>query len=273
MLTNKMIMQDKHGNAISEPIDIPELPLTSLSEFQLASTEALQKYGDQIDMNNMKFSKDLFALSILEQIAEMENDKDYPTFNKESGKKLWNESFDELCIWGKKEHQHIQFNWQHGPYDEDLDGYLDCFPLNDGGYFVMFTVVETGDYEHYFHHYYTFKDDVLTETDKHLPHPTINDFYTNANKFPKKVSAALAEEIAAAEYTYEQEEQKLIVWLNPWMCDETGCELPDALKCFGPREDADEYYSFPTAEYTWKNGQFVRLPDSKPREEDLKYFK
>ena len=274
MLTNKLIVQDKHGNAISEPMDIPELPLSSLSEFGLASMGGLERYTVNISMNTMVFARDLFAVNILDQIAKMEDDKDYPTLNNRGGDQFVEKNFNDIHIWGKKEHQHFQFNWQHGPYDEDLDGYLDCFPLKDGSYFVMFTVVETGDYEHYLHHYYTFKDNVLTESDKYLPHPTINDFYTNADKFPKKVSAALTEEINTAEYTYDQDEQKLIIWLNPWMCDETGCELPDALKCFDRSGDSeDEYYTFPTIEYTWKDGQFVRNPDSKPRTEDLKYFK
>jgi hypothetical protein len=84
---------------------------------------------------------------------------------------------------------------------------------------------------------------------------------------------ALTNEVDAAECTYQQDEQKLIIWLNPWDCDETGCSLPESLKCFEPSANDDEYYTFPTIEYTWKDGQFVRNPDSKPREEDLDYFK
>lgn len=272
MLSNKMIMQDKYGNALTEPTDIPEFPLKSISEFSLASPTALEKYGDQINMGNLQFSKELFALQILEQISKMEDEKDYPTFNSQSGAKLWKESFEDLAIWGKKEHQHFQFNWQHDPYDEDLDGYLDCFPLKDGGYFVMFTVVETGDYEHYFPHYYTFKDNVLTETDKYLPHPTINDYYSNAAKFPKKIYNALNRELQYPEYFYSQEDKTLTVTFDPWSCDETGCDLPEDLKCFQGNGDGDSP-SFPTAVYVWKDGKFVFAPDYKPLEENLNYFK
>ena len=273
MLTSKVIMQDKYNNAISEPIDIPNLPLLSLSELNLASIDGLKRYGEQVDMKKMTISHELFVADILDQISQMENNKEYPTFNKKSYDTFMNDNFEELGVLGKKQHQHIQFNWLHDPYDEDLDGYLDCFPLKDGGYFVMFTVVETGDYEHYFNHYYIYKNNKLTESDKHMPHPTIKDFYSNADKFPKKVFDALTNEVDVAECTYEQDGQRLIIWLNPWDCDETGCTLPESLKCFEPSANDDEHYTFPTIEYTWKDGQFVRNPDSKPRVEDLDYFK
>ena len=246
-LTHQVAMQDCDGNLISEMIEIPEEPLKSISEIELGNPTFLDAYITTFNESNPPIHHGLFVCDILDQIAKRGNDSNEPALTSTAMQTFAAQNMSHFGSVCKDMHQRFWFRWQHDPYNEDLEAQLDCFPLNDGSYFVMFTVIETGDYEHYLY-----------------------DYYSNADKFPKKVVDALKEEIQFYSYTYVQENDKLIVTFNPWACDETGCSLPEDLQCF---ESEDSYCQFPTIEYTWKNGQFVRDPESKPREEDLSYFK
>ena len=269
-LTHQVAMQDCDGNLISEMFEMPEEPLKSISEIELGNPTFLDAYITTFNEGKSQMHHTLFVCDILDQIAKRGNNSNEPALTSTAMQTFAAQNISHFGSVCKDMHQRFWFRWQHDPYDEDLEAQLDCFPLNDGSYFVMFAVIETGDYEHYLYDYYVYKDKTLTPTDKYMPTPGINDYYSNADKFPKKVVDALKEEIQFYSYTYVQENDKLIVTFNPWACDETGCSLPEDLQCF---ESEDSYCQFPTIEYTWKNGQFVRDPESKPREEDLSYFK
>ena len=272
-LTNKAIIQDKKGNAITESYDIPEAPLKSISEVVFEEPRFFEEYLNPLFENDdPKILKEYFVYHILEQMSELENQTEHPCLNKNGFNKFMNSAFGDLSSWGKDSHQTFEINWKHSYYDEYVDAQLDCFPLKDGGYFVMFKVTETGDYEHYFYYNYVFKDNKLTRNDSYLPKPTINDYYSNAAKFPKKIYNALNRELQYPEYFYSQEDKTLTVTFDPWLCDETGCDLPEDLQCFQGNDDGDTP-SFPTAVYVWKDGKFVFAPDYKPLEENLNYFK
>ena len=273
-LTNKVLIQDKSGNAITEAYNLPEMPLKSISELVFEEPRYLDEYLAPIlnSDEDPRILKDFFVYHILKQMSELENETEHPCLNKKGFKSFMDGGLGNLSYWGKDSHQTFEINWKHGYYNEYVDAQLDCFPLKDGGYFVMFKVTETGDYEHYFYYNYVFKDNVLTRNDSYLPKPTINDYYSNAAKFPKKIYNALNRELQYPEYFYSQEYNTLTVTFDPWLCDETGCDLPEDLQCFQGNDDGDSP-SFPTAVYVWKDGKFVFAPDYKPLEENLNYFK
>ncbi len=144
---------------------------------------------------------------------------------------------------------------------------LDCFAMNDGGFFVCFRsygymepVVET----------FIYKDGVLSKTDlqKYMQPLTINDFYSNADKFPKPAYDCLTS-IIESKLKYMVSDGKLNIGMEVWQVGENGYEIPAALSGF---EEKDPNELTPEIQLIWNGEKFVRDPENKPVEEDLKYF-
>lgn len=259
-LTNTIIAQDKNNDAVSDPLKIPEIPLKSISEIQFGNPKFFDQYIDSAVANNDdEISKDFFAFHILKQMAELEDQNENPSIHTESAKQLVGQLYAENGMaWGKKAHQYFNFYWQHDDQTEVLMGLLDCFPLKDGGYFVMFVVVRTIDEKpQLYNYYYVFKDNILSKSDKYLPKFDIYDFYSNADQFPQKVWDETSEAIKYPLIFYIQNDKTLTI--TPNLGDEN-VNVSDALECL---------FMFHSLVYIWEDGQFVRKADNKPIKADL----
>lgn len=169
--------------------------------------------------------------------------------------------------WGVMEH--LRFT----AHPDDMypeEGYLDCFPIKTGGYFVMYSTMSCGDYEHWAYYPYVYKDGVLDKADSMLPTPGIKDYYSNSDQFPKEAAKVLSMSMANPEYSFSNEDGNITLTVRfvAWELDERGGVLPKPLKGFQRKED--NY--FPTIQYHWDGEKFARNADSKPWKEDLKYF-
>ena len=144
---------------------------------------------------------------------------------------------------------------------------LDCFGIRGGGFLVNFycdgymvPLTET----------FVYQDGKLTETHlyKYIPQPSINQFYANADKFPKPVYDFFVNKIESG-LTLHVDEGKLVGKIDVWQEGSEGYELPAVIK--GLEKKTDEYI-VPQIKYIWNGERFVIDPDYKPLTEDLKYF-
>ena len=263
-LTSTIIMQDKNNDAVSDPIKMPEMPLKSISEIQFGNPEFFEQYLNSVEVNNNEeISKDFFVFHILKQMGDLEDENEKPSLHKESAKKLIDQLYtDNGMAWGKKAHQNIDFYWQHDDQTEGLGGFLDCLPLKDGGYFVMFLVIRVVNEKQVFYNYsYIFKDNILSKSDKYLPKYDINDFYSNANQMPQNLRNAISNAIQqSAILFFNRSDNSLMITINT---NEVDSDVRDAIQCM------DSQHLIPFLAYTWENGQFVRKPDNTPKEADL----
>lgn len=166
---------------------------------------------------------------------------------------------------------------------EDFDNHYETvysfffYPVNGGGNDIIIERKEVGlDDEMYNladnRDYFCKKYNAESTTDiKDVIPLTINDFYSNADKFPEPSRLILEETIKRNLKIKFLDNNKIEVTLNPYeteyVCeDEYKLILPYALSGFYDKKDN----VFPSATMTWDNGKFVR--QSKPIEEDLKYF-
>ena len=173
--------------------------------------------------------------------------------------------------------------------DESFTVVVDCFPRTKGGYAVIFTKT-SGCCLCYFNHYegFYYKDGVLTKAEDLLPVSSIDDFYSNADAFPDEAYYLLSN--SEEYYWFDDEKNQLVTGFDPFICMESiRIYLPKALRGFylkidesfedfterEQRDAIDEggYQMFPTIAYNWDGERFVRDADSKPLEEDLKYFR
>ena len=152
------------------------------------------------------------------------------------------------------------------------------YPLNSGGTEIIVELKTVGlDDDMYYQitderHYcrQTFENGSLTKHDEVFP-LTINDFYSNADKFPEPSRMALEEAVSKKLKVKFLDNNKIEVTLNPYetecicegeyelMLPSTLCGLADKTKNI-----------FPSVTMSWNGEKFVR--ESKPFEEDLKYF-
>ena len=210
-------------------------------------------------------TQELFAYEILKQLFE--DPKDFERIADELENGIGEECGVPREEWGVMEH--LRFT----AIPDDMypeEGYLDCFPIKTGGYFVMYSTMSCGDYEHWAYYPYIYKDGVLDKADSMLPTPGIKDYYSNSDQFPKEAANVLSMSMNNPEYSFYNEDGNvtLTVSFEAWELDERGGVLPKPLKGFQRKED--NY--FPTIEYHWDGEKFARNADSKPWKEDLQYF-
>ena len=208
---------------------------------------------------------ELFAYEILKQLCK--DPKDYERIADELENGIGEECGVPREEWGVMEH--LKFT----AIPDDMypeEGYLDCFPIKTGGYFVMYSTMSCGDYEHWSYFPYIYKDGVLDKADSMLPTPGIKDYYSNSDQFPQEAVKVLSMSMNNPEYSFYNENGnvKLTVGFEAWELDERGGVLPKPLKGFQRKED--NY--FPTIQYHWDGEKFARDADSKPWKEDLQYF-
>ena len=208
---------------------------------------------------------ELFACEILKQLCK--DPKDYERIADELENGIGEECGVPREEWGVMEH--LKFT----AIPDDMypeEGYLDCFPIKTGGYFVMYSTMSCGDYEHWSYFPYIYKDGVLDKADSMLPTPGIKDYYSNSDQFPQEAAKVLSMSMNNPEYSFYNENGnvKLTVGFEAWELDERGGVLPKPLKGFQRKED--NY--FPTIQYHWDGEKFARDADSKPWKEDLQYF-
>lgn len=147
-------------------------------------------------------------------------------------------------------------------------GRLDCFPFTKGGYFVIFRDFDFCDCAHIAYYTYIYRDGRLTKDETLLPDPRIDDYYSNADKFPEEGRKALEMLMTENNYLYDANTGQLNVNFSIWECDEYGSHMPVALKGFDRKDDDP----VPTIAYNWNGEKFVRDPQNKPLTEDLAYF-
>ena len=147
---------------------------------------------------------------------------------------------------------------------------LHCYPYKSGGYYVavIWDVVCDcpGEYRY---EYFTYKDGNVTKAKSLFPKPTINDFYSNADKFPKDVFNILKQRISENTYYYfYYDGNNLTASFDGFEWD-GGYEVPKQFKKYYETKEA----SFANITYIWDGEKFVRDPQTAPYEEDLALFK
>ncbi|MBQ3658351.1 MAG: hypothetical protein II956_16155 [Bacteroidales bacterium] len=146
---------------------------------------------------------------------------------------------------------------------------LDCFPLKSGGYFVIKTdmIMDNCEYETYGSYVYSKSE--IKPNNVLLPCPKINDYYSNADKFPEAARKELEEKILT-KTRYYYDSGALTVTFDPHCCNEDNPEIRLAEPILGLA--AKEGQRVPVISYTWDGEKFVRNPENKPLEEDIAYF-
>ena len=170
----------------------------------------------------------------------------------------------------------------HDFQPKGIDGYgvsIHCYPYSTGGYYVL-VIWELNGFRHgKEYHSYTFKDGKLAETQSPLPTPGMDDFFANADQFPKDAYDEIKKRIPFYDYHWYYE--KMIVSFN---CFEyvggksnMGYKVPETLQTYfnALTGDGGEHYrGMPCIKYRWDGEKFVLDSDSdnKPFKEDLTYF-
>ena len=210
--------------------------------------------------------EELFAYEILKRIVT--DKKEFDRICKDFETNGVMGEVDNACnpeCWGKM--QNLRFTYKEDDmYPEE--GYLDCFPMKDGGYFVLFRTMSCGDYEHWTFTPFIYNLRRLFDGSKMMPVPGINDYYSNASKFPKEAVKVLSDAMQNPVYSLQSSDKEvtLLVRFEPYELDERGGVLPVPLKGFQRKDDEQ----FPGLTYRWVGDGFS-CTDS-PRKEDLKYF-
>ena len=221
------------------------------------------------------------AIEVVKKLAETEDNPLYLTKdmleNVEFIEKNGNEEHCEFYVYGNED-------------EDEGDAFIvsQCYPLKEGGYAVIFTRTSgccLCYYDDYSTYYY--ENGLLTEATDLLPQTTINDFYSNADNFPKKAYDEL--DGCYKRYLFDAKTNQLLITLDPYICIESiRVYLPKALRGLYLKIDEDfedlteseqrdaigegNFELFPKIAFQWDGEKFVRDPDSKPLEEDLKYF-
>ena len=176
------------------------------------------------------------------------------------------EEFDKLDkVWTESDNDYFCF-FQIG----DPMFYIECFPLKSGGYYAVEMISKVcdcpGDYE-YLH--YIYKDGNLSKTGSLLPKPTLNDFYSNADKFPKAVQTHLKDAVEnRTDYSFVTSSNGLEVTFQGFEYD-GDYDVPKSMKTYYAKKGA----VFANITYIWDGEKFIRDPQTSPYEEDLNLFK
>ena len=169
------------------------------------------------------------------------------------------------------------------------DGYtlsIVCYPYNTGGYYVLVIwdwVFDRPDDEDYIS--YKFKDGILTRTKSLLPTPGIDDFFANANQFPKDAYDEIQKRIPFYEYSAGVGSAGGSV-VASFKCFDyiggkyfLGYKVPKPLQTYFKSRiqygDDDEgfYDGIPCGvSYKWDGEKFVMSPNHTPLKEDITFF-
>ena len=155
---------------------------------------------------------------------------------------------------------------------------IHCYPYNTGGYYVLVIWNLKGIRGNNEYHSYSFKGGKLTETQSPLPTPGMDDFFSNADQFPKDAYDEIKNRIPF--YEYNRYYEKMLVSFN---CFEyvggksnMGYKVPKPLQTYFNALTGDEghYRGMPCLKYRWDGEKFILDTDSdnKPFKEDLTYF-
>ena len=146
---------------------------------------------------------------------------------------------------------------------------LHCYPYKNGGYYVLVIFDEVCDCPGaYRYEFFDYKDGNLTKAKSLLPKPTINDFYANADKFPKDIFNILKPRATGNVFHYyDYDSHKLTASFEGFEWD-GGYDVPAPLKKYYEAKEA----SFPSITYIWDGEKFIRDPECEPYEEDLSLF-
>ena len=129
-------------------------------------------------------------------------------------------------------------------------GSVYCFDMHDGRYAVLFEVY--GSYlKQYSYKSYLYADNRLTPCDTLFPRPRINDFYTNADKFPKPAYTLLCKMIEDnLFYNIMPDQNSVVVGFN---------RLKDHPYAFFYKMGVSEYNKpvYPGLEYQWNGKKLV----------------
>ena len=149
------------------------------------------------------------------------------------------------------------------------------FPKKSGGYDIIVVATNAGGdaYEPtYEYSRFAYSNGQLTRADK-IINLSINDFYSNADQFPEAGADGIKDAIENSPCYSDIDETSLSVTFFPWNFEgddpeEAEFVLPAVLSGFENKEGD----KFPKIKFVWDGETFVRDPESKPIEEDLKYF-
>jgi hypothetical protein len=166
-------------------------------------------------------TQELFACEILKQLFKDPKEFERIADEIETGTENCDDEHGAPLSredWGEMEH--LKFT----AHPDDMypeEGYLDCFPIKTGGYFVMYSTMSCGDYEHWAYYPYVYKDGVLDKADSMLPTPGIKDYYSNSDQFPKEAAKVLSMSMANPEYSFNNEDGNitLTVGFPAWELD------------------------------------------------------
>lgn len=194
--------------------------------------------------------KERIAYNILSAIAEIKVDD----FGKDA--------FNEIYWNGENDYyEHLELHI----FDE-YAYFFDCFPLKNGGYYVLFQN-ET----------FTYKDGKLEKGPSFLPKPSIDDFFADADKFPKDARDAIQKKVETASSAYyEPDTEQLLMYVRIRSYDKEGnVSFPKALEkliALDTYDDVPYDMRYPNVRYIWNGEQFVRDPENKPLEGFAKYL-
>ena len=157
-----------------------------------------------------------------------------------------------------------------------------CYPYNTGGYYVLVIwdwVFDRPDDEDYYS--YKFKDGILTRTKSLLPTPGIDDFFANANQFPKDAYDEIQKRIPFYEYSASVGSVVASFKCFDYIGGKyfLGYKVPKPLQTYFKSRiqygDDDEgfYDGIPCGvSYKWDGEKFVMSPNHKPLKEDITFF-
>ncbi len=194
--------------------------------------------------------KERIAYNILSAIAEIKVDD----FGKDA--------FNEIYWNGENDYyEHLELHI----FDE-YAYFFDCFPLKNGGYYVLFQ-----------NQTFTYKDGKLVKGPNFLPKPSIDDFFADADKFPKDARDAIQKKVETASSAYyDKDAEQLLVYVGIRNHDKEGnVSFPKALEkliALDTYDDVPYDMKYPNVRYIWNGEQFVRAPENKPLEGFAKYL-
>ena len=145
---------------------------------------------------------------------------------------------------------------------EPVNYLLHCFPHKNGGYMAILLAEDLSTFEFRNYAFY-YKDGEMTNPTDVLPYPTMEDYYSNADQFPKPAYFALSTVVEYPIYNYDRAKKQLQVTFMLLLSEN------DFVKKYMKARKA---MIGPQITYTWDGEQFVRTPDNKPFDEDLSIF-
>lgn len=152
------------------------------------------------------------------------------------------------------DNSHLSFTTDDGG-DGAAGHDLSCFPLSDGGFFVLFgscnyTITEYSTY--------VYNGGSLQKVDKykHLPKLDIGDFFPNPDKFSKAAQTVIKKKIETVP-TYLYDKGVLKIGFDPHDFEEGEPYIPGALQSYS-EFSGDDYYVMMPAPFQWDGEKMTR---------------